>query len=114
MSPKTTFQQSTHPNDSLINKEQFLTNKKNVLALIYNLGILLSNDCTPEENDKYVSLPIEEDVFSMFGLKTSNDQENATEGQNVSEKNKTITASNELCAIIWDHRGKLNWLFRML
>ena len=50
----------------------------------------------------------------MFGLKTSNDQENATEGQNVSEKNKTITASNELCAIIWDHRGKLNWLFRML
>ena len=82
--------------------------------LIYNLGILLSNDCTPEENDMYVSLPTEEDVFSMFGLKTSTDQENAIEGQNVSEKNKTITASNELCAIIWDHRGKLNWLFRML
>ena len=31
------------------------------------------------------------------------------ESQNFSDKNETIIASNELCAILWDHRGKLNW-----
>ena len=41
--------------------------------MIYNLGILLFNDCTREENYKDVLLPTEEDVLSMLKSKTSND-----------------------------------------
>ena len=42
-------------------------------------------------------------------MTSSNDQVNTRESQIFSDKNETIIASNELCAIIWDHRGKLNW-----
>ena len=62
--------------------------------MIYNLRILLSNDCTREENDKNVLIPIEEDVLSRLKPKTSNDQVNSRESQNFSDKNDTIIASN--------------------
>ena len=104
-----TFQKSTHPNYALISKELYLINKQDVPTMIYNLGISLSNDCTREENDKDVLLPTEDDVFSMLKSKTSNDQLNTRESQNFRDKNEKIIASNKLCAIIWDHRGKLNW-----
>ena len=42
-------------------------------------------------------------------MTSSNDQVNTRESQIFSDKNETIIASNELCAIIWDYRGKLNW-----
>ena len=77
--------------------------------MIYNLGILLSYDGTQEENDKDVLLPTEEDVLSMLKSKTFNDPVNTRESQNFIDKNETIIASNELCAIIWNHIGKLNW-----
>ena len=41
-----TFQKSTHPNDTLIRKELYLINKQDIQTMIYNFGILLSNDCT--------------------------------------------------------------------
>ena len=47
--------------------------------MIYNLRILVSNDCTREENDKNVLIPIEEDVLSRLKPKTSNDQVNSKE-----------------------------------
>ena len=104
-----TFQKSTHPNDALIRKELYLINKQDVPTMIYNLGILLSYDRTQEENDKDVLLPTEEDVLSMLKSKTFNDPVNTRESQNFIDKNETIIASNELCAIIWNHIGKLNW-----
>ena len=52
-----TSQNSTHPNDDLIRKELYVKNKQDVPTTIYNLGILLSNDCTREENHKDVLLP---------------------------------------------------------
>ena len=61
-----TFIKSTHQNDDLIKKELYLINKQNVPTMIYNLGILLSNDCTREENDKDFLLPTEEVVLSML------------------------------------------------
>ena len=61
------------------------------------------------KNDKDVSLPTEEDVLSVLKSKTSNDQVNTRKRKNFSDKNETVIASNELCAIIWEHRGKLNW-----
>ena len=67
------------------------------------------SDCTREENDKNILLPIKADVLSMLKSKTSHNQVNTRESQNFSGKNETIIASNELCAIIWDNRGKLNW-----
>ena len=70
------FQKSTHPNDALIRKELYLINKQDVPTMIYNLGILFSNDCTGEKNDKDVSLSTEEDVLSILKSKTSNDQAN--------------------------------------
>ena len=45
----------------------------------------------------------------MVKSKTSSDQVNTRESQNFSNKNKAIIASNELRAIILDHRGKLHW-----
>ena len=45
----------------------------------------------------------------MLKSKPSHKQVNTRESQNFSGKNETIIASNELCAIIWDNRGKLNW-----
>ena len=77
--------------------------------MIYNLGILLSNDCTWKENHKDVLLPTEEDVLSMLNSKPCNDQVNTRESQYFSDKSETVIASNELCATIRDHRGKLNW-----
>ena len=77
--------------------------------MIHILGILLSNDCTREENDKDILLPTEKDVLSMLKSITSNDQVNTRESQNFSDKNETIIASNKLCAIIWNRRGELNW-----
>ena len=109
-----TFHKSTHPNDALIRKKLYLINQQDVPTMIYNLGISLSNDCTREENDKDVLLPTKEDVLSMLKSKTSDDQVNTTESQNFSDKNETIIASNELCAIIWDHRGELNWILGYL
>ena len=44
--------------------------------MFYNLGILLSNDCTWKENHKDVLLPTEEDVISMLNSKPCNDQVN--------------------------------------
>ena len=69
-----------------------------------------SNDLTPEENSKEVLLPTEEDVLSLLKSKTFKDSVNARESQKFSDKNEIIIASNELCGIIWDYRGKLNWL----
>ena len=77
---------------------------------MYNLRIMPSNDLTPEENSKEVLLPTEEDVLSLLKSKTFKDSVNARESQKFSDKNEIIIASNELCAIIWDYRGKLNWL----
>ena len=90
-------------------KELYLINKQDVPTTIYNLGILLSSDCNQEENNKDLLLPTEEYVFPMFQSRTSNDQVSTRESQNFSNKNGTVIASNEYCAIIWDHRGKLNW-----
>ena len=45
----------------------------------------------------------------MFQSRTSNYQVSTRESQNFSNKNGTVIASNKYCAIIWDHRGKLNW-----
>ena len=73
------FQKSTHPNDALIGKELYLINKQDVPTMIYNLGILLSNDCTWKENHKDVLLPTEEDVLSMLKSKPCNDQVNTRE-----------------------------------
>ena len=92
----------------MIRKELYLINKQHVPTMIYNLGIFLSDDCTGEENDKYVLLPTEENVLSVLKSKTSNDQVNTRESQNFSDQNETIIASNKLCAVIWDDRGKLN------
>ena len=103
---KITFKKSTHPNDALIRKELYLINGP---TMIYDLGIFLSNDDTWEENDKDVLLPTEEDGLSMLKSKTSNDKVNTRERQNFSDKYVKIIASNELRAITWDHRGKLNW-----
>ena len=75
--------------------------------MIYNLGILLSNDCIQEENDKDVLLSIEEDVLSMLKSKTSNDQVNKRESQNFSDKNEALIAINQLSAV-----GKLNWFLK--
>ena len=58
-----TFQTSTHPNDALIRKELYLIKKQDVPTMICNIEILLSNDCTGEENDKNVLLPTKDDVF---------------------------------------------------
>ena len=55
--------------------------------MIHNLGILLSNDCTREENDKDILLPTEKDVRSMLKSITSNDQVNTRESRNFSDKN---------------------------
>ena len=55
-----TFQKSTQPNDAFIRKELYLINKQDVPTKIYNLGILLSDDYTLEENCKDVLLPTEE------------------------------------------------------
>ena len=88
------FQESTHPNDALIRKELYLTNKQDVPMMIYNLGILLSNDSTQEENDMDVLLLTEEDVLLILKSKTSNGQAITRDSQNFSNKNKTIIASN--------------------
>ena len=61
-----TFIKSTHQNNDLIKKELYLINKQSVPTMTYNLGLLLSNDCTREENDKDFLLPTEEDVLSML------------------------------------------------
>ena len=44
----------------------------------------------------------------MLKSKSSNDQVTSRASQNFSDKNERIIASNELCDIIWNHRGKLN------
>ena len=106
---KITLQKSTHPNDSLIRKGLYLTNKQDVPTMIHNLGISLSNDSTWEENDKDVLLPTDGDVHLMLKSKTSNGQVNTRGSQNFSDKNETIIVSKELCAIMWDHQGKPNW-----
>ena len=43
-------------------------------------------------------------------------QVNKRESQNFCDKNEIIIVmnSNELCAIISDHRGKLNWFLGLL
>ena len=66
--------------------------------MIYNLGILLSNGCPREENDKDVLLPTEEDALSMLKSKTSNDQVNTQESQNLEIKmsNEQFLANNNL------------------
>lgn len=75
---------------------------------------MLSNDCTRKESDKDVLSLTEEDVFSMLKSKTSYDQVNTKESQNFSDENDAIIASNELCAMIWDHSGDLNWFLEYL
>ena len=109
MRHKITLQKSTHPNDSLIRKGLYLTNKQDVPTMIHNLGISLSNDSTREENDKDVLLPTDGDVHLMLKSKTSNGQVNTRGSQNFGDKNETIIVSKELCAIMWDHQGKPNW-----
>ena len=44
--------------------------------MIYNLGIMPSNKCVVEENDKDVLIPTEEDVLSLFNSNLPNKQEN--------------------------------------
>ena len=47
-------------------------------------------------------------ILSMLKSK-ADDQVSTRESQNFSNENGTIIASNKLCGIIWDDRGKLNW-----
>ena len=63
---ETTFQKCTRLTDILIRKELYLINKQDAPTMIYNLEILLFNDCTRERNDKDVLLPTEEDVLSVL------------------------------------------------
>ena len=107
-----TFQKATHPNDALERKELYLINRQKVSTMIYNLGIILSSDCMREENDGEIFLPTEEDVLTI--LQTGSTTEETPEStvlfsETIEEQGSQILAVNELCAVVWDYKGKFNW-----
>ena len=93
-----TFQRATHKSDALVRKELYLINKQSIATMTYNLGVLLSGDRVREENDGEIFLPTEDDVLAAI--------DKSAQATVPAELQLKI---NELCAVVWDHRGKLNW-----
>ena len=94
-----TFQKSAHPNAALVRKELYLINKQEVSSMIYNLGVLLSNDCMQEENNGEVFLPTEEDVLSIISSKPQEELDVASTDASADTSN--VIAINELCAVLF-------------
>ena len=80
--------------------------------MIYNLGIILSSYCVREDIDGEIFLPTEEDVLAILRTGPVTEETTAFQvpyAETLSVPSSQVLAVNELCAIVWDYRGKLNW-----
>ena len=106
------FQKATHPNDALLRKELYLINKQTVTTMTYNLGVLLGGDRIQEENDGEVFLPTEADVMSIISsstIETTNENSTRAATEMTPESEELQLRENELCVVVWEYKGKMNW-----
>ena len=77
--------------------------------MTYNLGVLLSSDRIHEQSNGEIFLPTEDDVLAVLEC-GSFPEENAPSSSDSSEIiAHGNLAVNELCAVVWEFKGQLNW-----
>jgi hypothetical protein len=91
----------------LVRKELYLINKQTVSTMIFNLGVLLGGDRTQEENDGEVFLPTEDVLSVIANANVESIEDNSTTANETSDGPQLRV--NELCGVVWEYRGKLNW-----
>ena len=70
---------------------------------------LLGGDLVREEDDGEVFLPTEAEVMSVVSITPEPTTDISGTAKIVNEPDEPQLQVNELCAVMWEYKGKMNW-----